>query len=93
MESSIVPGIYDAAVHDRKVSVFTEDAYELACRLAREEGMLAGYSAGAALQGAFEVAMGLKEGLIVTVFPDAGERYLGTRFWSDLITLFEKEGK
>jgi cysteine synthase B len=93
MESSIVPGIYDPSVHDRKVSVFTEDAYEMSCRLAREEGMLAGYSAGAALQGAFEVAMGLKEGVVVTVFPDAGERYLGTRFWSDLIKLFEKEGK
>jgi S-sulfo-L-cysteine synthase (O-acetyl-L-serine-dependent) len=92
MESSIVPGIYDAAVHDRKVPVFTEDAYEMACRLAREEGILVGYSAGAALQGAFEIAMGLKEGLIVAVFPDAGERYLQTRFWADLITLFEKEG-
>jgi S-sulfo-L-cysteine synthase (O-acetyl-L-serine-dependent) len=93
MASSIVPGIYDEKVHDRKVSVFTEDAYEMTCRLAREEGMLVGYSAGAALQGAFEVAMGLKEGVIVTVFPDAGERYLQTRFWADLITLFEKEGK
>lgn len=91
MESSIVPGIYDASVHDRKVSVFTEDAYEMTCRLAREEGLLVGYSAGAALQGAFEVAMGLKEGVVVTIFPDAGERYLGTRFWSDLIRLFEKE--
>ena len=93
MESSIVPGIYDATVHDRKAPVFTEDAYEMSCRLAREEGIFVGYSAGAALQGALEIAMGLKEGVIVTVFPDAGERYLGTRFWADLITLFEKEGK
>jgi cysteine synthase B len=93
MESSIVPGIYDASVHDRKVSVFTEDAYEMACRLAREEGMLVGHSAGGALQGAFEVAMGLKEGVVVTVLPDAGERYLQTRFWADLIALFEKDGK
>src|SRR6185436_20309913 len=46
MESSIVPGIYDPKVHDHKVSVFTEDAYEMVCRLAREEGVLVGYSSG-----------------------------------------------
>jgi cysteine synthase B len=40
METSIVPGIYDPRVHDRKVSVFTEDAYEMCCRMAREEGIL-----------------------------------------------------
>jgi S-sulfo-L-cysteine synthase (O-acetyl-L-serine-dependent) len=91
MESSIVPGIYDASVHDRKVPVFTEDAYEMCCRLAREEGILVGYSAGAALQASFEIAMTLERGVVVTVFPDAGERYLASRFWADLITLFEKE--
>src|SRR5262245_18448413 len=44
MESSIVSGIYDAKVHARKVPVFTEDAYEMTCRVAREEGLLVGYS-------------------------------------------------
>lgn len=93
MESSIVPGIYDRTVHDRKVSVFTEDAYEMVCRVAREEGLLVGYSCGAALQGAFEVALGLREGVVVTVFPDRGDRYLHTRFWDEILSFWEKFGK
>lgn len=93
MESSIVPGIYDASVHDRKVSVYTEDAYEMVCRVAREEGLLVGYSCGAALQGAFEVAQELKEGVVVTVLPDRGDRYLRSRFWDEVITFWEKYNK
>jgi len=93
MASSIVPGIYDPTVHDSKVSVFTEDAYEMCCRLAREEGVLVGFSSGAALQGAFEVALGLKEGLVVTVFPDAGDRYLRARFWDEVLSYFEQYWK
>jgi S-sulfo-L-cysteine synthase (O-acetyl-L-serine-dependent) len=93
MASSIVPGIYDPKVHDRKVSVYTEDAYEMCCRLAREEGTLTGYSGGAALQGAFEVALGLKEGVVVTVLPDGGDRYLRTRFWDEVLAYFDKYWK
>jgi len=93
MDSSIVPGIYDPKVHDRKVSVFTEDAYEMVCRVAREEGLLIGFSCGAALQGAFEVAMGLKEGVVVTIFPDRGERYLESRFWDEILSFWEKRAK
>jgi cysteine synthase B len=90
MESSIVPGIYDPKVHDRKVSVYTEDAYEMVCRVAREEGLLLGYSGGAALQGAFEVAQGLKEGTVVTILPDKGERYLRSQFWDEVLSFWEK---
>lgn len=93
MASSIVPGIYDPSVHGRKVPVFTEDAYEMCCRLAREEGILVGFSSGAALQGAFEVALGLKQGLVVTVFPDAGDRYLRSRFWEEVLSYFERYWK
>lgn len=93
MESSIVPGIYDPKVHDRKISVFTEDAYEMVCRIAREEGLLIGYSGGAAIQGAFEVAQGLKEGVVVTVLPDRGDRYLHTQFWDEVLTFWEKYNK
>ena len=89
METSIVPGIYDPAAHDRKVSVFTEDAYEMCCRMAREEGILVGYSCGAAMQGAFEVASGLQEGVVVTVLADSGERYMKTRYWDELLDNFE----
>ena len=90
MESSIVPGIYDPKIHDRKVSVYTEDAYEMVCRVAREEGLLLGYSGGAALQGAFEVAQGLKEGIVVTILPDRGERYLRSQFWDEVLSFWEK---
>jgi cysteine synthase B len=89
METSIVPGIYDSRVHHRKIAVFTEDAYEMCCRMAREEGILVGYSCGAAVHGVFEVANGLKEGVVVTVLPDSGERYLHTRYWGDLLDNFE----
>ena len=93
MESSIIPGIYDPNVHDRKVSVYTEDAYEMVCRVAREEGILLGYSGGAALQGAFEVAQGLKTGVVVTILPDRGDRYLSSQFWDEVLSFWEKHDK
>jgi cysteine synthase B len=85
MESSILPGIYDPSLHDRKISIFTEDSYEMTCRLARQEGMLCGYSSGAALQASYQIANEIKEGLIVTVFPDGGDRYLRTQFWEEVL--------
>lgn len=93
MESSIVPGIYDPQVHGRKISVYTEDAYEMCCRLAREEGLLVGYSSGAALHAAFEVALSIKEGVVVAIFCDAGERYLRTRFWEEVLDYFQQYWK
>lgn len=93
MESSIVPGIYDPKVYDRKISVFTEDAYEMTCRLARQEGILVGYSSGAALQACYQLANEIKEGLIVTVFPDGGDRYLSTQFWDEVIKYWEEHWK
>jgi cysteine synthase B len=90
MESSIVPGIYDPKVHDRKIPIYTEDAYEMVCRIAREEGLLIGYSGGAALQAAFEVAQGLKEGVVVTILPDRGDRYLRSQFWDEVLFFWEK---
>ena len=81
MASAIVPGIYDPSVHQRKISVRTETAYAVARRLAREEGLLVGQSSGAAVAGALEVAAELKEGVIVVVCPDGGDRYLSTALW------------
>src|SRR3989338_2125187 len=93
MESSIVPGIYDPSGYDRKISVFTEDAYEMTCRLARQEGILAGYSSGAALQACYQLANEIKQGLIVTIFPDGGERYLQTQFWYEVLKYWEEHWK
>ena len=83
MATSIVPGIYDPSAHDQKIEVSTEAGYALARRLAREEGLFVGESAGAALDAALRVAQGLREGVIVVIAPDAGDRYLSTPLWRD----------
>jgi len=82
MESAIVPPIYDPLLADRDERVTTEDAYRLVLRLAREEGVLVGPSGGAALAASLRVAEEIDRGIIVTVFPDGGDRYLSERFWT-----------
>ncbi|MDP2310088.1 MAG: cysteine synthase family protein [Pseudomonadota bacterium] len=76
LESAIVPAIYDASLADADLGAPTEASILLMRRLAREEGMLVGVSSGAALWGAIEVARQLDRGVVVTLFPDSGERYL-----------------
>ncbi len=86
MATAMVPAIYDPNLADENIEVRTEDAQETAKRLAREEGILAGVSAGAALWACMEIARRLPKGeraVIVTVFPDSGERYLSERFWRE----------
>jgi hypothetical protein len=61
--------------------VATEDAYEMVYALGQIEGLLVGQSSGAALIAALGVARELKEGCVVTIFPDFGERYLSTNLW------------
>ncbi len=76
LESAIVPGIWDASVADDNVPAPTEASITMMQRLAREEGLLTGPSGGAAVWAALEVAKGLSTGVVVTVLPDSGERYL-----------------
>lgn len=76
MPSSIVPGLYDRSFHDDLIPVKTEAGYAMAERLAREEGLFVGHSAGAAMVGALEVASRIKQGVVVAVFPDGGDRYI-----------------
>ncbi len=86
MATAIVPPIYDASLADENMEVLTEDAQRIAKRLAREEGLLVGVSAGGALWACMEIARRLKRderAVIVTVFPDSGEKYLSERFWSE----------
>jgi len=82
MESAIVPGIYDPKLADEDLRVESEDAFEMVRRLAREEGVMAGISSGAALAATLQVARRLDKGLIVTVFPDGAEKYLTEKFWT-----------
>ncbi len=77
MASAIVPEIYEPRAHDEKVPVVTEDAYAVCAEVLRENGLLAGHSAGAALWAAREVARPLRSGVVVALLPDGGERYLG----------------
>ncbi len=76
MASAIQPAIYDESVHDRIAIVETEEAYEMVRRLGREEGLFVGLSSGAAAVAALKVARELDEGVVVTIFPDAGYKYL-----------------
>jgi cysteine synthase B len=81
MASSIVPGIYDEKQLDRKIPVSTEDAYAMVYRLSQEEGILVGQSSGAAMFASLKIARKLHSGIIVTVFPDFGDKYLSTSLW------------
>ena len=79
METAIVPGIYDPALADEDVRVETEAAWDMLHRVAREEGLFVGVSGAAALVAAVSIAGSLERGVIVTVIPDGGERYLSDR--------------
>lgn len=82
MATAIVPGIYDPSVHDHVIAVRTESAYGMTRALASEEGLLVGQSTGAAVVGALAVARTLRQGVVVAVGPDGGERYLSTATWA-----------
>jgi cysteine synthase B len=79
---SHVPRIYDPGLAARTVSVSTEDAQRLAFRLQHAEGILVGPSAAAAAVAAERVARELEQGVVVTVFADNADKYLGEPFWS-----------
>ncbi|MGB7134121.1 MAG: cysteine synthase family protein [Acidobacteriaceae bacterium] len=87
MPTSIVPAIYDPNLADRNVEVETEAAYAMAKRLARTEGLLVGVSAAAAVVAARRIAeeqaRAGKAAVIVTILPDAADKYLSERFWEE----------
>lgn len=78
LKEAYLPGIYAATAHDEKRSIDDETAYEMARRLAREEGLLVGMSAGANVAAACELCGELASGVVVTFLCDGGERYLST---------------
>ena len=84
METSIIPNIYDPSIADAELGIETEAAYTMARQLAREEGLLAGVSAAGALVGALRIAREAAAGaVIVTIFPDSGDKYLSEHFWDE----------
>jgi cysteine synthase B len=86
MPSAIVPAIYDPTIADVNLEILTEHAYAMAKRLAKEEGMLVGISAAAAVVGSLLTAQKLdsnEEAVIVSILCDSGDKYLTERFWEE----------
>ena len=82
MPTAIKPAIYDPSFADETLEVRTEEARDMISRIAREEGLFVGISSGAAAVAALRVAKRLNEGTVVTLFPDAGYKYLSdTTLW------------
>jgi cysteine synthase B len=84
MTESIVPEIYNKGQLDDVIIIGDEEAFEMARRLASEEGIFAGISSGAAVVGAFKVAERLKTGTVVTIIADRGDRYLSTALFRSI---------
>ena len=83
LETAIVPGIWDPCLPDRELWAGTEEAYTMVKRLAREEGLFVGISAGAAVDQALRIAATLTEGVVVTILCDGADKYLSERFWDE----------
>lgn len=83
LQTAMVPGIYDTKLADEHLEVSTDAAHEMARRLAKTEGILVGVSSAASMVAALQIAQRLNEGVVVTIFPDHGTRYLSERFWEE----------
>ena len=83
LETSRVPGIFDARLVDEELRVSTEEAQTMTRRLAREEGLLVGISSGANVVASLRVAECLGEGTVITILCDDGTHYLGESFWTE----------
>ena len=87
MPTAIVPGIYDESLADENLGIETEDAHRMVRRVAREEGVLIGVSAGANLVASRQVAERLaaegRTATLVTVLCDSADKYLSEHFWDD----------
>jgi cysteine synthase B len=83
LPTAMVPGIYDPSLADEMIEVSTEESYKMVKELTLHEGIFAGLSSGAAMTAVSKTAEKIKTGLIVTVFPDGGGKYLSEKIWSN----------
>lgn len=85
LPSSLIPGIHDASAYHETMRVTTEQGWDMADQLAREEALHVGHSGGAAVFAAVEVAKRLHReqqgGCVVTIIPDRGDRYFAPMRW------------
>jgi cysteine synthase B len=84
METALVPGIYDPHLADRNTEISSEEAQIMVKRLASEEGLLVGNSAGGAMAVALKIAGEINQGIIVVIFPDSAVKYMSQPFWKDI---------
>ena len=84
MTESIVPKIFKPSALDEKSNVHDDDAFNTTRRLAVEEGLFVGMSSGAAMWAAMKKAKEMKDGTIVVIFPDRGDRYLSTALFTSV---------
>jgi len=87
MATAIVPRIYDPELADANIDMPTEDAYKMVKGLARNQGILVGISAAAAVAAALRIgeqeAKAEREAVIVTILCDSAEKYMSERFWQE----------
>ncbi len=82
MTASYKPEIYDERCADEILPIGDEESFEMARRLAQQEGLFVGMSSGAAVAGALRVAHNMPEGVVVTILPDFGDRYVSTSLFT-----------
>lgn len=83
METAIVPGIYDPALADEEIEISTEETHAMIKQLARGAGWFVGISSAANVVAAMKIAERIDEGVIVTILPDNGSKYLSDKFWNE----------
>jgi cysteine synthase B len=84
LPTSRMPGIFDPELADEQIEIATEEAQAMTRRLAREEGLFIGVSAGANVVAALALARKLpRKSVVVTILCDGGERYMSERFWTE----------
>jgi S-sulfo-L-cysteine synthase (O-acetyl-L-serine-dependent) len=87
MATAIVPRIYDPSLADANIEMPTETAYSMVKNLARNQGLLVGISAAAAVAASLEIgeeeARAGREAVIVTILCDSAEKYMSERFWQE----------
>jgi cysteine synthase B len=84
MTEAMKPAIYNPDLLDDKITMGDEEAFETARLLATREGLFVGMSSGAAVAGALRLAKGMSHGIIVTLLPDRGDRYLSTSLFRSI---------
>ncbi|HEU5090363.1 MAG TPA: pyridoxal-phosphate dependent enzyme, partial [Roseiflexaceae bacterium] len=81
--TAMLPGIYDPTLADRTIEISSEQAFAMARRLARTEGLMVGISAAANVAASLKVAYELKQGVVVTILCDSAAKYLQASFWQE----------